>query len=502
MFQQRPPSEDEISRLPLDFVLLESEFDREIFTDQLISIWIALAESGSLATLPPVPDIVGFAQECLAFFLIYHTNTCILKSPPGAAPDFSTDPEPSTSARGSPSKGDKRWHPYPRPPRLNRSSNAHADYLDEEPPKHPTLDSSDTRDVIGCVYLSLSSATQNTVDIGIALRPDARGRGYGRAALTKVMRYAFETLKMHRVVANAFGPSPSQASATAKATAKEAGTVRWVFEKLGFTHEGVNRRAGFSATDGTWRDVYVLAMLDTDWMLLQGRTTGRASVLTPWDTLMERHEKEREEMTEWMEDPNWGRLRRVGSSDTIRGAAEPDPDDDVVVEDTNDAGMEDMPPNNNGGPSQPIYTDDDLGPAADSYFDTDSWVTDEEPDSPLLGSQVSGPPAPASSIGISPPGSVLSLPSDFEWRSVGESSQPSVISAPASEFESYASWSQVSPHPPVDIRAFSPPIFSLDSDDEDPINAWLSDSEPDVDGPGPQDGALGFLIRQRRGHSN
>ncbi|KAG9075837.1 hypothetical protein FS749_012452 [Ceratobasidium sp. UAMH 11750] len=476
MYHQPPPTEDEISRLPLDFALLESEFDRELFTDQLISIWIALAESGSLATLPPVPDIVGFAQGCLAFFLIYHTNTWVLKSPPGTALDSSTEPPPvaSTSPRGSPSK----------------------DPLFESLPRNPKLDSSDTRDVIGCIYLSLSTATQNTVDVGVALRPDARGRGYGRAALTKVMRYAFETLNMHRVVANVFGPSFGLSSAEAKASAKESGAVRWVFEKLGFTHEGVNRRAGFSATDGTWRDVHVLAMLDTDWLLLQRRTAGRASILSAWDTLMERHEKERDEMSEWMEDPSWGRLRRVGSSDTIKGAVEPDLDN-IVAEHTNDVGTKDT--NANGGPSQPTHLDNDFGSTADSNFDTDSWLTDEEPDSPVLGSQISDPPAPASSIGISPPGSVMSLPSDFEWRSVGQSSQPSVISAPPSEFESYASWSQVSPHPSLGARVPSPPIFSLDSDEVDPVNAWSDFLEPDVGGPGLEDEGLGFGLGQRHG---
>ncbi|KAG8704230.1 hypothetical protein FRC08_002350 [Ceratobasidium sp. 394] len=158
MYHQPPPTEDEISRLPLDFALLESEFDRELFTDQLISIWIALAESGSLATLPPVPDIVGFAQGCLAFFLIYHTNTWVLKSPPGTALDSSTEPPPvaSTSPRGSPSK----------------------DPLFESLPRNPKLDSSDTRDVIGCIYLSLSTATQNTVDVGVALPPPSEFESY------------------------------------------------------------------------------------------------------------------------------------------------------------------------------------------------------------------------------------------------------------------------------------------------------------------------------------
>ncbi|KAG9100164.1 hypothetical protein FRC07_010440, partial [Ceratobasidium sp. 392] len=412
MFQQPPPTEDEISYLPLDFVLLQSAYERELFTDKLLSIWIALAESGSLATLPPVPDIVGFASDCVAFFLIYHTNTSLLNFPPGVEPNSSTEQssEPSTSTFGSPSK----------------------DYSYEEPPTHP-LESSQTRDVIGCVYLSLSSATQSTVDVGVALRPDARGRGYGRAALTKVMRYAFETLRMHRVVANVFGPSFGLPAAQARASAKESGTVRWVFEKLGFTYEGVNRRAGFSATDGAWRDVHVLAMLDTDWLLLQRRVMGRASVLTPWDTLMERHEKEREEMSEWMEDPNWGKLRRMGSTETIKGTIEPEPE---PLSETNPFVTQGAPTHNSGpgGPSQPYPIDDDDDiysyedsdnnsdddqPAANSDFaGANAWAPGERSDSPVLGSQASSPPAPASSVGVSPPASVVSLPSDFDWRSV------------------------------------------------------------------------------------
>ncbi|KAF8605724.1 acyl-CoA N-acyltransferase, partial [Ceratobasidium sp. AG-I] len=167
---------------------------------------------------------------------------------------------------------------------------------------------------IGCVYLSFSPFAQGTADVGIALRPNARGRGYGRACISKILRFAFEKVSLHRVVASVFGPSSSQS----KEGAKESGTVRWVFEKMGFTPEGVHRRAGFSPTDGVWRDVHTLAMLDTDWVMMQARKTGRECITSPWDTMMERHEKERDQMMEWMEDPGWGKLKRTASTETIK----------------------------------------------------------------------------------------------------------------------------------------------------------------------------------------
>ncbi|KAG8737120.1 hypothetical protein FRC12_017264 [Ceratobasidium sp. 428] len=259
----------------------------------------------------------------------------------------------------------------------------------------------------------------------------------------------------------------------------------------------------FSATDGTWRDVHMLAMLDTDWTLMESRTAGRASISTPWDTLMERHEKEREEMSEWMDDPSWGKLRRIGSTETIKGAIEPDVDD-VVAEPSANAGAQNTLSENDriGIPGESFYVEADYGfndlyseedddynlAISDSNFQSaSSWIPDDYA-SPALGSQVSSPPAPASSLGISPPASVISLPSDFEWRSIGQSSEPSVISA-APSTTSHASWSQVSPPPPNGAGVSSPPIFSLDEDE-------LIDGSPsDLEGEG-----LGFGLEPRRGH--
>ncbi|KDN48344.1 hypothetical protein RSAG8_02936, partial [Rhizoctonia solani AG-8 WAC10335] len=285
-YHSRPLSEAEIDSLPLRFVKLE-QGEQETFTNVLLQVWFALAESGSLATLPPVPDIVSFVDDCTFFYLIFHTHPDQLKLAPQ---DRLTSTPPS---------------PPPKSPSPNKRP-------------HPP-DSSLSDEVIGCVYLSYAPSAQSTLNIGIALRPEARGKGFGRAAITKFLRFSFDTLRAHRVVANVFGPSEQNQ----QQSARESGSVRWIFEKLGFVPEGVQRRAAFSPAEGIWRDVYPLAMLDVDWVRLCGRgPKGRTGITCPFEAMIERQTTEQEEMSEWMEDPGWGGLRRVSSTETIKGRDE------------------------------------------------------------------------------------------------------------------------------------------------------------------------------------
>lgn len=81
----------------------------------------------------------------------------------------------------------------------------------------------------------------------------------------------------------------------------------------GFGHEGTRRRALFSATDGTWKDVTYLAMLDTEWMMRAFFTPAPKSI---WDELFARHERERRELLQW-EDTK-ARLKRTSSMETVR----------------------------------------------------------------------------------------------------------------------------------------------------------------------------------------
>jgi RimJ/RimL family protein N-acetyltransferase len=84
-------------------------------------------------------------------------------------------------------------------------------------------------------------------NIGIALLPEARGKGYGTQAQRLLARYLFAHTTVQRIEA-----------------ATEAGNVaeQRALEKAGFTREGVHRSAGWR--DGACRDEVWYSMLRTD----------------------------------------------------------------------------------------------------------------------------------------------------------------------------------------------------------------------------------------------
>lgn len=84
-------------------------------------------------------------------------------------------------------------------------------------------------------------------EMGIAMLPAARGRGYGTEAQRLLVRYLFAHTTVHRVQA-----------------ATEAGNLaeQRALEKAGFTREGTMRGIGWR--DGAWRDGVLYSRLRTD----------------------------------------------------------------------------------------------------------------------------------------------------------------------------------------------------------------------------------------------
>jgi len=84
-------------------------------------------------------------------------------------------------------------------------------------------------------------------NIGIALLPEARGKGYGAQAQRMLAKYLFAHTTVQRIEA-----------------ATEAGNVaeQRALEKAGFIREGVHRSTGWR--DGAYRDGVWYSMLRTD----------------------------------------------------------------------------------------------------------------------------------------------------------------------------------------------------------------------------------------------
>ncbi|MCY9659678.1 GNAT family protein [Paenibacillus chondroitinus] len=81
--------------------------------------------------------------------------------------------------------------------------------------------------------------------IGYNLDQAANGKGYMTEAVKQVVRYAFEELKIHRIIGEA---SP-----------KNPGSIR-VLEKAGFHKEGISRSN--VKINGVWEDHQVLAIIN------------------------------------------------------------------------------------------------------------------------------------------------------------------------------------------------------------------------------------------------
>jgi RimJ/RimL family protein N-acetyltransferase len=84
-------------------------------------------------------------------------------------------------------------------------------------------------------------------EMGIAILPGARGRGYGTLAHRLLARYLFAHTTAHRIEAST-----------------EVGNLaeQRALEKAGFTREGVIRGSGWR--DGAWRDGVTYSLLRTD----------------------------------------------------------------------------------------------------------------------------------------------------------------------------------------------------------------------------------------------
>ena len=109
-------------------------------------------------------------------------------------------------------------------------------------------------EMLGWIQLSNLNLTWGTAEVGIVIDEELWGSGYGHDALTAILKYGFEDLRLHRIGAEILSiNSPSKR----------------LFEKLGFSHEGVKREAMF--TSGRHLDVDVFGLLSRNFKLPKPR---------------------------------------------------------------------------------------------------------------------------------------------------------------------------------------------------------------------------------------
>jgi [ribosomal protein S5]-alanine N-acetyltransferase len=86
-------------------------------------------------------------------------------------------------------------------------------------------------------------------EIGWVIHPQYHGRGYATEAAAALLRYGFESLSVHRVIATCQPENPAS----------------WrVMEKLGMQREGHLRKCIYR-DETTWWDEYFYAILEEEW---------------------------------------------------------------------------------------------------------------------------------------------------------------------------------------------------------------------------------------------
>lgn len=102
-------------------------------------------------------------------------------------------------------------------------------------------------EMIGMINLS-PTKQEGVVEIGLWIHPNHQGNGYGKEASRKVIDYAFDELRNHKIVA--------------KVSAANSGSMK-LWEKLGFEHEGTLKEEFYSS--GEYRDIEYFGLLEDQW---------------------------------------------------------------------------------------------------------------------------------------------------------------------------------------------------------------------------------------------
>ena len=114
------------------------------------------------------------------------------------------------------------------------------------------LNLADTNEFIGLIALNIGKRNYKTAEVWYKIHLDHWRQGYATEALTKLIDFGFNELKLHRIEAGC---------------AVENIASSKVLEKVGMTKEGIKRKK--LPIRGEWKDNYFYAILDEDFYRIQ-----------------------------------------------------------------------------------------------------------------------------------------------------------------------------------------------------------------------------------------
>ncbi len=103
-------------------------------------------------------------------------------------------------------------------------------------------------EIIGDIGLHFFDAENKQVEIGCTLNKDYQKKGYASEAMHEVIKFVFDTLKKHRIIAS---------------IAPENSSSLKLVKRLNFRKEAHFRQSIFS--NGRWNDDLIYALLKSEW---------------------------------------------------------------------------------------------------------------------------------------------------------------------------------------------------------------------------------------------
>ncbi|KAL1760654.1 acyl-CoA N-acyltransferase [Schizophyllum commune] len=116
------------------------------------------------------------------------------------------------------------------------------------------VDADGKRTLVAMTTIFYIDEDNNSGETGILVAPDAHRSGLGTEVLYTVLKYGFETMKLHRI--------------QFQTGADNVGMRGWLDRVAGAFYEGP-RREGWRGLDGEYFDVAVYSILEDEW---RGRT--------------------------------------------------------------------------------------------------------------------------------------------------------------------------------------------------------------------------------------
>ncbi len=113
------------------------------------------------------------------------------------------------------------------------------------------IDKNDNNEFIGLIAINLGKVNYRTAELWFKIHKDHWRQGYTTEALTRILKYGFIDLKLHRIEAGC---------------AVENIASSKTLEKAGFKREGIKRKK--LPIIGVWKDIYFYGILEEEFNII------------------------------------------------------------------------------------------------------------------------------------------------------------------------------------------------------------------------------------------